>query len=331
MMTKNRKRKRSISVALACWNGEQYITEQLESIRKQTLEPDEVIIYDDASSDRTVVYVKEFIKKHALDGVWRLIQNKEHIGCEYAFLKCAGLCSGELIFYSDQDDLWDPEKIRIMEDVFSSEKNVLSVCCNCRFIDGNGKKLVKWQDFFTRKGGRHSKKYTVTEQIRYNRSAGLLLAFSGELLPEITDLVLKYGLRHDQPVGMIAALKGNYYVLPDRLVSHRIHTGSLSCPNYRILSRIRNISYQTEANEEHLKHMKAFSKEYGHLMSVSERDELSKAIEISEEEIACLKGRCLKKELSGLFKTSRMVNPWIRINNLFCILYRRLFGETAWL
>lgn len=323
------KRDKSISVALACRNGEQYIAEQLESIRQQTLEPDEVIIYDDASSDRTVVLVRKFIEKYGLGGRWSLIQNEECIGCERAFLKCAGLCSGEIIFYSDQDDLWDPEKIRVMADLFSSGEKVSAVCCNCHFIDENGKRLIKWQNFFTRKSGRFPKQYTVTEQIRYNRSAGLLLAFSRKLLPEITSITLKYGLRHDQPVGMIASLKGNYYVLSDKLVDHRIHEGNLSCPNYKILSRIRDISYQTDANEEHLKHMKAFFSEYGSMLSTSEISELSKAIEITEGEIACLKGRCFRKELSGLFKSSRMVNPWIRINNLFCILYRRLFGENG--
>ena len=50
-----------ISVALATYNGEKYIEKQLDSIRNQTIKPDEVVIVDDKSSDRTVALINEFI------------------------------------------------------------------------------------------------------------------------------------------------------------------------------------------------------------------------------------------------------------------------------
>ena len=50
-----------ISVALCTYNGEKYILEQLESILSQTLLPDEIMVCDDCSSDRTVELIKSII------------------------------------------------------------------------------------------------------------------------------------------------------------------------------------------------------------------------------------------------------------------------------
>lgn len=55
------------SVVLSTYNGEQYIIEQLESIKNQTRIPDEVLIYDDCSTDQTVELVRNFIDKNRLD------------------------------------------------------------------------------------------------------------------------------------------------------------------------------------------------------------------------------------------------------------------------
>jgi glycosyltransferase involved in cell wall biosynthesis len=50
-----------VSVAMATYNGADYIIEQLDSIYRQTRAVDEVIICDDCSKDNTVTIVKEYI------------------------------------------------------------------------------------------------------------------------------------------------------------------------------------------------------------------------------------------------------------------------------
>lgn len=65
-----------ISVALATYNGEKYIEKQLDSIRNQTIKPDEVVIVDDKSSDRTVALINEFIAVNNLVN-WKLFVNEK--------------------------------------------------------------------------------------------------------------------------------------------------------------------------------------------------------------------------------------------------------------
>ena len=56
-----------ISVVIASYNGAEFLVEQLESIRNQTMPPDELIICDDRSKDDTVRVAEEYIKGHALE------------------------------------------------------------------------------------------------------------------------------------------------------------------------------------------------------------------------------------------------------------------------
>ena len=108
------------SVIMATYNGEKYITEQLDSIRNQTLPPDEVIICDDCSSDNTRTIINEYISKYKLTG-WQLYSNEKNIGFFDNFFKALRLSTGDVIYLSDQDDVWDKYKLRTFTIQF--EKN----------------------------------------------------------------------------------------------------------------------------------------------------------------------------------------------------------------
>ena len=63
-----------ISIAMTTYNGADYLLEQLESLRTQSLMADEVIIVDDCSTDNTVDLLNMYIQKYHLDN-WILIKN----------------------------------------------------------------------------------------------------------------------------------------------------------------------------------------------------------------------------------------------------------------
>ncbi|MDT2858622.1 glycosyltransferase [Lactococcus lactis] len=108
------------SVVIATYNGEEYIEEQLETIKNQTRIVDEVLIFDDLSQDGTVFLIKNFIEKYELSN-WNLIVNKVNKGYSRNFYE--GICkaTGDIIFCCDQDDIWDKRKIENMVTFF--EKN----------------------------------------------------------------------------------------------------------------------------------------------------------------------------------------------------------------
>lgn len=101
-----------ISIAMAAYNGEKYIRQQIESMCEQTIKPDEIIISDDGSSDSTVSIIKELIHKYSSKGiVIKLLQDNPRHGYCGNFEWAISHTSGDFIFVSDQDDIWYFNKI----------------------------------------------------------------------------------------------------------------------------------------------------------------------------------------------------------------------------
>ncbi len=117
----------AISVVIASYNGAEYLTEQLDSIRNQTLLPDELIICDDKSKDDTVIIAEEYIKKHNLDN-WYITVNEKNLGYADNFDKVTRLAKGDLIFFSDQDDVWNPNKIELMVGIMEQHPECKVLC-----------------------------------------------------------------------------------------------------------------------------------------------------------------------------------------------------------
>lgn len=109
---------------MATYNGEKYILEQLTSIYQQTLQPDEVIIQDDGSTDNTENIVQNFIKEHKLEH-WKYLKNKKNLGWRKNFIHLMEKATGEIVFLSDQDDIWYEKKIEKMARVFEENNEVL--------------------------------------------------------------------------------------------------------------------------------------------------------------------------------------------------------------
>lgn len=96
-----------ISVCLASYNGEKYIGEQLTSILKQLQEEDEVIVSDDGSQDGTLDVVRSFD-----DARIRIFENHGEHGYTKNFENALKQASGDIIFISDQDDVWMDHKVQ---------------------------------------------------------------------------------------------------------------------------------------------------------------------------------------------------------------------------
>ena len=98
----------NISIAMATYNGEKYIKEQLQSLSNQTSLPFELVVGDDGSTDATLDILKEFCA-HAPFPV-RIHQNQANLGFARNFLDTARRCKGDWIAFCDQDDVWLPDK-----------------------------------------------------------------------------------------------------------------------------------------------------------------------------------------------------------------------------
>ena len=98
----------SVSVVMCTYNGERYLRPQLDSILAQALQADEIIIQDDGSTDSTCEIVREYQAKHP---EIVLIRNEAQLGPNVNFLTGIQRAKGDFIALSDQDDIWELDKI----------------------------------------------------------------------------------------------------------------------------------------------------------------------------------------------------------------------------
>lgn len=114
-----------VSIAMASYNGAKYILEQLESFVSQERLPDELVVCDDGSSDETVSILRNFSKSAPFEV--KIYENQENLGFVKNFQKAMRLCSGDVIFLSDQDDVWFESKLLEVAKTFSDNPDLVVV------------------------------------------------------------------------------------------------------------------------------------------------------------------------------------------------------------
>lgn len=122
-----------ISIAMATYNGARYLQAQLDSFVTQTLRPDELVVCDDGSTDSTVEILERF-RERAPFAV-NIHRNTENLGYVRNFEKTLSRCKGDLIFLSDQDDVWFPDKLRVMSELSARHPLVQVFICDMVLTD----------------------------------------------------------------------------------------------------------------------------------------------------------------------------------------------------
>ena len=315
-----------ISVVMSTYNGEKYINEQLESIYRQTRQPDEVLINDDCSQDNTISIVQNFIEKHNLDSTWFITKNKCNKGCTLNFLDGAMNASGDVIFYSDQDDIWEQSKVEEMINGFVEYPDMLACCCLQNYIDEAGERIsVKFE--FMSNIPIHNKmfqKVPLDEQVKFNKSPGLCLAIRKNLIMECRNLILDYDLTHDLPIGTIAAIHDGYYVLNRKLMNYRLHGNNFSAPRVSVHSRLDDINEQIKGRVGRYKQMMAIYSKYKDDISHSMQNTFEEAIYMTKQSIDFLQNRNILGLLLMIIQCNPMMNQWIAVNN-FLVCLKTIF------
>lgn len=101
-----------ISIAMATYNGEKFVKEQIESFFNQTVLPDELVVSDDNSIDKTLEIVESLKTKAPFD--IKIYRNEQNLGYGANFSNALEKTNGDLVFLSDQDDVWYSNKIEYM-------------------------------------------------------------------------------------------------------------------------------------------------------------------------------------------------------------------------
>lgn len=220
-----------ISVCIPTYNGEKYIKGQIRSILDQLSDNDEIIISDDGSNDQTIAIIKEFDDSR--------IRIFEHEKQQQRFLfgytaknieNALNKATGDIIFLSDQDDVWLPGKVEKVKEVLGSSDAVLT---DCNIVDENLNELV------------HSKITSEKVKISDLRNIytcgylGCCIAFKRNLLEHI--LPIPKNVPHDLWIGLVCNNFGSFKILQEPLLLYRRHSSNVSSPN-RSLTKKDNIN-----------------------------------------------------------------------------------------
>ena len=225
-------KKSQISVCMATYNGEKYIIEQLDSIWKQTRQPDEVIICDDCSKDNTVKLIHQFISEHGLTDKWCVYCNEQNKGYPGNFYYAMSLCQGDIVFLADQDDIWEAQKIEKMSLALEADEDMLLLASAWSIIDKNGKIVTKT------KNSKSDLEYTnvSVQQIFYKYEwPGMAMCYRNEFVKEVLRDVQHTKLAHDVALALSAAEMNGFKRMDECLQYHRNHDSNAAMEEHRVL------------------------------------------------------------------------------------------------
>lgn len=251
-----------VSVCMATYNGAKYIGQQLESILRQDRQPDEVILCDDGSTDETVHIIRKFIENNSLQDTWRLYQNEQNKGYPGNFYYAMGLCSGDIVFLADQDDLWHREKLEHMCQVFEERPEAMVVCCKLSLIDAEGADIhsIMAPTHERHKRGKENLRQVSIEDVFYKYEwPGMVMAYRREWYQGWPKQGSS-GIPHDFLICAKAAEKECFYQMDEVLACHRRHDNNAGGEEHR-LGRLLQKERKLKEIQDYIQILQAFSRE----------------------------------------------------------------------
>ena len=208
-----------ISVCLATYNGESFLKEQLTSILKQLGDDDEVVVSDDGSTDLTLTILQEFNDPRIK--VFHHSKRKQKYSFDYAthnFENAINNSRGEVIFFSDQDDVWKPNKVETIKQLLQTYDFVSH---NAEIINDEGGR--QGIDYFSVR----KTKYGYLNNLWKMGYLGCCMAFKRKCLTDILPFP-KGILWHDMWIAAILHLKYKGTISELCLINYRRHDSNLS-------------------------------------------------------------------------------------------------------
>lgn len=205
-----------LSVVMSTYNGASFIQHQLESLRDQKRKADEVLIFDDCSSDNTVDIARNFISKNRL-GNWKIVVNEHNKGWRKNFIDGMAEANGDLIFPCDQDDYWHDDKLEIMSNFMNRYPQIKVLASNYREVFDDGTTHIG-----SFRQDNQLKKVELYNNYMLNKLPGCTFC----IRKEIAQLCKKYwekGYPHDALIWRLGLFSDSLYIYAKDLIDWRKH------------------------------------------------------------------------------------------------------------
>ena len=301
------------SVAMCTYNGARYVREQLASIAAQTRLPDELVVCDDRSTDKTVECVREFARSAPF--AVRLVENEKNLGSTKNFERAIELCEGDFIAFADQDDVWLPEKLRRLDDALAHQ-NVALAFADGEVVDENLRSLGQrvWQTI--RFGDAEQKLFNegraFSVLLDHNVATGAAMAIKSEfrelILPIPSDLVHScIPVLHDWWAALLVAAAAKISFISEPLFKYRQH----STQQMGVLS---NDATESETLSARLHRQNTFSAEINYVRAILERLSSVKRFLVSADVLRDLESRLTHLETRAAMPEHRLqrISPVLR-------------------
>ncbi len=204
---------------MAAYQGERFIGEQLRSIFAQLKDADEAIVVDDCSTDGTFDTLNASSSPRLT-----VIRNATNEGVLRSFEKALQRCSGEIIFLSDQDDIWLPGKVDRVLEVFANRPEVTLLVSDAILIDDKGQKIG--DSFYAQRGRFRS---GVWSNLLIGKFHGCTMAFRSSLLEDVLPFPPGTRVHHDTWIGCVnSMLGGETAYVAEPLAAYRRHSSNVT-------------------------------------------------------------------------------------------------------
>ena len=235
-----------VSVVMTTFNGEKYLMEQLDSLRLQSCAVDEVLIFDDGSTDKTHVIVENYIMNYKLL-TWKFTRNVRNLGWRKNFVGAFEKTIGDIIFPCDQDDIWHKDKIESMKKIMEAHLEIQLLASNYNIfrVDRNKDNLRYYLDDGT------LEKVNLSFYNIYNARPGCVYCFRKNHFMKYRSLWNEM-LGHDDFLWKITLLEGSLYIFHKCTTEYRRHSANTTQLLHSKSNRIKENDSYKQFFEEYL-------------------------------------------------------------------------------
>lgn len=225
----------TISVALCMLDGGRYLRQQLASILGQTRRPDEIVVCDDGSRDGSLQIALDMLRHSGI--AHTLVENTGRLGVRGNFEQAIHRCQHEIVAFSDQDDVWYPDKLARLEAELLRSPAAAAVFSDARAIDARDRPLgfSQWDACWFGPSVRAAFRDDLFPLlVRYPVVCGATLAVRRALA--LRCLPIGEGWLHDEWIAILCAATARVHFVEAVLVDHRLHEAQaigLAAPTLR--------------------------------------------------------------------------------------------------
>jgi len=208
---------------MCTYNGAEFLPAQLESIIRQSRQPDEIVICDDGSTDETQMLLQQFANNPRV----RININETNLGTVKNFEQGVSLCTGDVIALSDQDDVWREDKLELIDAAFARNPKAGLVFSDAEIVDedlnATGRRMWDEVGFAAHKQKLVAHGRALDVLITGWTVTGATMAFRSEYKRLALPIPTNIQMIHDGWIALAVASVADVITIDEPLIKYRQH------------------------------------------------------------------------------------------------------------